>query len=77
MDRAGNAYGYIYLLSNGNLLASSVPDGEAENDREGMRHLVELDWNSDIIWQADAPGWHRFLPTSQRQHCVYRFRTIV
>ena len=54
----GNAYGYAYLLSNGNLLASSVPDGAAENDREGLRHLVELDWNSDIVWQADAPGWH-------------------
>ena len=26
----------------------------AENDREGLRHLVELDWNSDIVWQADA-----------------------
>ena len=53
----GNAYGYAYLLPNGHLLASSVPDSTAENDREGLRHLVELDWNSDVIWQADAPGW--------------------
>ena len=35
MDRAGNAYGYAYLLPNGHLLASSAPYGAVENDREG------------------------------------------
>ena len=54
----GNAYGYAYLLPNGHLLASSVPRGSLESDREGLRHLVELDWNSKVVWQADAPGWH-------------------
>ena len=30
----GNAYGYAYLLPNGHLLASSMPDGATESDRE-------------------------------------------
>ena len=54
----GNEYGYAYLLPNGNLLASSLPDDEAETDREGTHHLVELDWDSNVVWQIDAPGWH-------------------
>ena len=53
-----NAYGYAYLLPSGHLLASSVPDFAVETDREGLRHIAELDWNSGVVWHVDAPGWH-------------------
>ena len=54
----GNAYGFAYLLPNGNLLASALAPDIKQEDREGMRHILELDWNGKIIWQCEAPGQH-------------------
>jgi len=54
----GNAYGYAYLLPNGNLLASALAPDAKQEDREGMRYILELDWNGKTIWQCEAPGQH-------------------
>ena len=54
----GNAYGYAYLLPNGNLLASALAPGVEVDNREGLRHIREVDWNGKVIWQCDAPAQH-------------------
>ena len=54
----GNAYGYAYLLPNGNLLASVLAPGTGKTDREGLRYIREVDWSSKIVWQCEAPAQH-------------------
>ena len=54
----GNAYGYAYLLNNGNLLASALAPGTDINDRESMREIREIDWEGRVVWKCNAPAQH-------------------
>ena len=54
----GNAYGYAYLLPNGNLLASVRAPGIESDGREGLRLIQEVDWSGQITWQCEAPAQH-------------------
>ena len=54
----GNSYGYAYLLSNGNLLASALAPDAKQDDREGMRYIIEMDWDGRVIWKCEALGHH-------------------
>lgn len=71
---------YAYLLENGNLLARTLPPEDAggvEQIGGSSAALVELDWNSNVVWSYRNPMLHhdyRRLPNGN--HLILTWREL-
>ena len=45
-------------MAGGNLLIRDWPDADAPRGLEEMKYIREYDWDSNVVWECEAPAMH-------------------
>jgi len=70
-DLPGEPGNYCYLLPNGNLLASVRTDAGPQGLPAKGGHMMEMDWDGNILWQHVDPHQHHDFRRMENGNTVY------